>query len=168
VFESPELRIVSDILWQRVQNRLEEVRSALKGKNLARGRLPGRQSKYLFSGYLKCGVCGGGVMVVSSGKIAGPRYGCYRAHRQHNCDNRIDISLKTVDSRLLEKLQTELQRPEVTDYIIKAVEERAHQAQEKPQNRARLEKEVAQERRKLQNLVPKFRFMMAGVVSRSH
>ena len=90
-------------------------------------------------------------MIVSSGKV--PRYGCYRAHRQHNCDNRIDISLKTLDGRLLEKLQAELQRPEITDYITKAVEKRARQAQEKPQNRARLEKELTQERRKLQNLV---------------
>jgi hypothetical protein len=153
VHDAPELRIVSDILWQRVQTRLKEVRTALTGKNLARGRLPGYQSKYLFSGFLRCGVCGGAVTVVSCGKIAGPRYGCPRAHRQHRCDNKIDISLKTLDGRLLEKLQTELQRPEVTAYIMKAVGERARQAQEKPQNRAKLEKELSQERRKLQNLI---------------
>lgn len=153
IYDAPELRIVSDILWKRVQSRQEEVRKALKGKNLASGRLPGYQSKYLFSGFLKCGACGGGVMVVSSGKVAGPRYGCYRAHREHTCENKIEISLKTVESRLLEKLQTELQRPEVTDYIINAVEVRAREAQDKPQNRARLEKELGQERRKLQNLV---------------
>jgi hypothetical protein len=93
------------------------------------------------------------VTIVSCGKVAGPRYGCPRAHRHHNCDNKIDISLKTVDGRLLEKLQTELQRPEVTAYILKTVEERARQALEKPRDRTRLEKELTQEQRKLQNLI---------------
>jgi DNA invertase Pin-like site-specific DNA recombinase len=153
VHDAPVLRVVSDVLWQKVQGRLKEVRTALKGKNLARGRLPGYQSKYLFSGFLRCGTCGGAMTIVSCGKIAGPRYGCPRAHRHHNCENRIDISLKTVDGRLLERLQSELQRPEITDYIVKAVEERARQAQEKPQNRVKLEKELTLERRKLQNLI---------------
>ncbi len=118
VSDQPELRIISDELWEQVRERQNVVRTELKG-NFARGRLPGYQSKYLFSGFLKCGKCGGSIVVVSSGRIAGPRYGCLKAKRQYTCSNDIEMSLKKVETRLLEKLQAELQKPEVADYIIR-------------------------------------------------
>jgi len=127
VIEQPDLRIVSDNLWNRVRDREKVVRAALKG-NLARGRLPGHQSKYLFSGFLKCGKCGASIVVVSSGKVAGPRYGCLKAKRQYTCSNDIEMSLKKVETRLLDKLQAELQKPEVADYIVRQTMRRSQEA----------------------------------------
>ena len=127
VTEAPELRIVSDRLWQQVRARETEIRAGLKGGNLARGRLAGHQSKYLFSGFLRCGSCGGAIGVVSSGKAAGPRYGCIRACRQYNCDNRIETKVERIEQRLLDRLQAELLKPEITDYIIRETTRRARQ-----------------------------------------
>jgi Recombinase zinc beta ribbon domain len=58
--------------------------------------MPGQHSKYLFNGFLKCGKCGAAMVVVSSGRIAGPRYGCLRAKRQYLCENDIEMSLVKV------------------------------------------------------------------------
>jgi site-specific DNA recombinase len=152
VIEQPDLRIVSDNLWNRVRDREKVVRAALKG-NLARGRLPGHQSKYLFSGFLKCGKCGASIVVVSSGKVAGPRYGCLKAKRQYTCSNDIEMSLKKVETRLLDRLQAELQKPEVADYIVRQTMRRSQEAPASGKKRDAVTKELERERKKLQNLV---------------
>ena len=152
VSDQSDLRIVSDDLWARVRQRQTTVRAALQG-NLARGRLPGHQSKYLFSGFLMCGRCGGSISVVSSGKVAGPRYGCLKAKRQYLCTNDIELSLKKVETRLLEKLQAELQKPDVADYIIHETTRRAQEAPAASHQREALTTQLERERKKLQNLV---------------
>jgi hypothetical protein len=116
--------------------------------NLARGRLPGYQSKHLFSGFMKCGKCGGGIAVVSAGRAAGPRYGCRRARREYTCDNTIEMKAATVEERLLAKLQAELQRPEITDYIIRETIRRAQEAPAAGHKRETLAKELEKERKK--------------------
>ena len=55
VEERPELRIVSDELWNRVQQTRSEIRKALAPKqNLARGKDARFHSKHLFTGFAKC------------------------------------------------------------------------------------------------------------------
>jgi hypothetical protein len=66
---APELQIVSDELWESVQRRLREVSSnALRFSN---GRLCGGPTKRgvsnLLAGLASCAVCGGGLVVESSG-----------------------------------------------------------------------------------------------------
>lgn len=90
---------------------------------------------------------------VSSGRIAGPRYGCLRAKRQYACSNDIEMSLKKVETRLLEKLQAELQKPDVTGYIVGEAMRRSRQAPSGSHERHPLTKELERERKKLQNLV---------------
>jgi site-specific DNA recombinase len=153
VFEAPELQIISDELWEKVRERERVVRAELKNGNLVRGRLPGYQSKHLFSGFMKCGTCGGGIAVVSAGRAAGPRYGCRRAKREYTCDNAIEMKLSTLEERLLEKLQAELQRREIIDYVIREITRRAQQAPTGVKKPEALAKQLEGERRKLQNLV---------------
>jgi DNA invertase Pin-like site-specific DNA recombinase len=151
--EQPELRIISDDLWQAVRERESVVQASLRGGNLARGRLPGYQSKYLLSGFVKCGLCGGGYAIVSSNKRVGPRYGCRRSHREYTCTNRIVVRPSVVEARVLEKLQAELLQPERVDYIIREAIRRAAEAEQKPAKRDQVAKQLDQERKKLQNLV---------------
>ncbi len=63
----PELQIIPDDLWERVKDRRErammkgaKIRASLKGHG-------GRGPKYLFSSLLKCGTCGGN-MVITGGQ----------------------------------------------------------------------------------------------------
>ena len=120
----PELRIVSDDLWARVEARRPN-RVRLQGRNLAIGRLPELRFETSFSGFLKCGVCGGAVVIVSSGTAAGPRYGCFGALRHHQCPNRIETSLKRMETLLLARLQHELNQPHLADFIIEQMQHRA-------------------------------------------
>jgi site-specific DNA recombinase len=67
VEERPELRMVSDELWNRVQQTRSEIRKALAPKpNLARGKDARFHSKHLFTGFAKCHVCGGAMRRVSA------------------------------------------------------------------------------------------------------
>jgi hypothetical protein len=60
----PELRIVSDEVWQKVQDRQKRMMSQYSGKK--KGLLPRSvTSPYLLSGILKCGICGGNLSIVT-------------------------------------------------------------------------------------------------------
>jgi DNA invertase Pin-like site-specific DNA recombinase len=65
IFEQPELRIIDDALWARVQSRL-----AFTAEAYGKWSRPGLQhravtSKHLLTGFLKCGVCGASMVIVS-------------------------------------------------------------------------------------------------------
>ena len=127
--EAPELRIVSDELWDRVQTRRAEVRQEFKlreGQPLVRGKNAALYSKHLFSGLLRCGVCEGAITVVAGGR-GKLRYGCSRAWRsgRAGCTNRITIQACVVDRILLERLRAELQRPGMVAHLAAASLQRA-------------------------------------------
>jgi DNA invertase Pin-like site-specific DNA recombinase len=154
ILEVPELRIISDDVWDQVQARIRAIAPRLEpGTNLARGRLPGHHSKYVLSGFMKCGLCGGAFSIVSCSRTYGPRYSCRRAAREGSCTNRIEIKRKTLEDLLLARLKTELESPEVMAYIAQELRRRVDEAHSRPQERQRLTKELDAERRKLQNLV---------------
>jgi len=123
--DRPDLRIVSDALWNRVQVRRQAVRGALPartGHTLMRGRDAALYSPHLFSGFMKCGTCGGAVVVVTGG-FGSPRYGCLRSWRNGRdaCSNRLTIRAKVADARLLSGLRAELLAPATVKYITDAV-----------------------------------------------
>ncbi len=60
--DAPHLRIVPDELWAEVDHRFELVRSLWQRKGARDGLAIGQQRHvYLFSGFLKCGECGGSI-----------------------------------------------------------------------------------------------------------
>lgn len=133
--ERPELRIVSDDLWERVQAR----RAAVKGTlhldprlRLMRGKNAALHSPHLFSGFMTCGTCGGTVVIVTGG-YGSPRYGCLRSWRNGAdlCPNRLTIRAKIADRYLLEGLKTELLAPStltlITGLLADALQERIDQ-----------------------------------------
>lgn len=118
--ERPDLRIVSDELWKAVQTRREVVGAVVRqaGSNLMRGKNAALHSRHLFSGFMRCGVCGGAVAVVAGG-WGSPRYGCLRRSKngQTACSNKYTIRATIADAVLLAGLQEELTRPETVAYI---------------------------------------------------
>ena len=76
--EAPQLRIVSDELATAVHQRLEAVKSTFGGEGSG---LTAGPKRYLFSGLLKCSVCGGSIALVSGrARHGADRYGCSVHH----------------------------------------------------------------------------------------
>lgn len=95
----PELRIVSDALWQAVkrqQQMLAERYALVKEAAQSRSAQGLRRPAYLLSGLLECGTCGGTYAVV-----VGDRYGCVGHHRSRNCSNSRTIRREEIERRVL-------------------------------------------------------------------
>jgi site-specific DNA recombinase len=125
VQERPELRIIADDLWERVQARRAVVRTMLptdRRPGLMRGRHAALHSPHLFSGFMKCGTCGGAVVIVTGGHRSS-RYGCLRSGRNgvDACSNRLTVRAKIVDARLLEELKRQLLDPGTVRYVADAL-----------------------------------------------
>ena len=85
--ETPHLRVVSDELASAVRRRLEAVQSMFGREG---GGLTVGPKRYLFSGLLKCSVCGGSIALVSGrGRHGADRYGCSVHHQRGDsvCEN---------------------------------------------------------------------------------
>ena len=119
--DAPHLRIVSDELWSSVQNRFAEIRDRCKFKKRL-GLISDWQvygSPYLFSGLLKCGLCGGNITLVSgAGKHSHAKYGCPMHHSRGTCTNGVTIRRETLEAELIEGLQNAVLRPEVVEYTL--------------------------------------------------
>ena len=116
---APELVIVSDELWNKVQGRFKRLGDAHKGQT-NRGLLPrSLTSPYLFSGLLKCGVCGSNLIIASGGGKK-PKYVCSGYFNRGICQNKLYIRQDELEERLLSKLRSELLQPEEIDFAIES------------------------------------------------
>ena len=101
----PELRIIDQALWDGVKARQGEPVSQTKakaGKELGDRRRP----RYLFSGLLKCGACGGGFV-----KISQEHFGCATARNKGTCSNLTTIKREELEATVLNGLQHHLMDP---------------------------------------------------------
>jgi site-specific DNA recombinase len=84
IVSHPELQIVSDELWQRVQERQKTLMATYGGAKSGGVLMPrSATSPYLLSGILKCGACGANLIIVSGYGSYGhhPKYGCWMSCR---------------------------------------------------------------------------------------
>ena len=154
--ERPDLRIISDDLWERVQRTRAEVRKLVAPKdNLARGKDARFHSQHLLTGFARCHICGGAMSSVSGGK-GSPRLGCRRSWNEgvSACPNRLTLRMKVAEPQVLARLQAELLEPKALDYITKAAErevQRALAAQN--DGDGAIQRQLESEKRKLENLI---------------
>jgi hypothetical protein len=155
----PELRIVSDELWERAQARWRDVWAALGPDVRATGLMKGRNaalfSPHLFSGFMRCAVCGGGVSVVHHGG-GSKRYGCTRSSRNGRtaCHNRVQVRAVVADGVLLTRLQSELLESELVAYITDQVSAAVNaELERRPAQRKALEAELQTVRQQLDRLL---------------
>jgi hypothetical protein len=131
VIDHPDLRIISDELWQRVQARLVQVKQVY-GNQERKGLMKGRAvtSPNLLSGLVRCGgintdggPCGAGMTVVSGrhGHQHG-RYGCPNNFNRGTCTNDLRVRRDWLEERLLAGLQEQVLKQEVVDYAIQEFE----------------------------------------------
>ena len=120
--EAPELRIVSDELWEQVQKRLAAVRACYtKDQDGARkGKIPGFTTSYPLSGLLVCGVCGA-PMVIRGGDTR--VYGCGNHHKGRACTNSRSVRERVVRDKVMDAMRTSLTGPALA-YILKRAAQR--------------------------------------------
>jgi len=114
------LRIVTPELWQAVQKRQLATRHKSKKAKQAGINTGGRGPKYLFSGLLKCGNCGGNYNLVNR-----THYGCAKHKDRGNsiCDNHLTVKKTTVEQRLLAGIKQDL----LSEKNYKEFEKQVHQ-----------------------------------------
>jgi len=86
VVEVPELRIVDDELWNAVKVRQRETAFEIGRTDDGQALNRAHRRRFLLSGLLKCGLCGGGYTIVGK-----DRYGCATRRAKGTCANAITI-----------------------------------------------------------------------------
>ena len=99
VKDVPELRIIDQVLWDRVKERQQGLSRASEFHEKQRPRM-------LLSFLLKCGVCGGGFS-----KVSEKHYGCSTARNKGTCGNRLTIRQDELEGLVLSGLQERLMDP---------------------------------------------------------
>ena len=125
----PELRIVSEDLARAVDARrvAMHMRSLRQANGRLIGRPPGEGSPYLLTGLLACGVCGGGMEILSSAS-GGRRlfhYRCYVARRKGPacCTNKLAAPMSDADSAVLRSVEDTLLHPAIVERALAYAEE---------------------------------------------
>jgi site-specific DNA recombinase len=101
VTEVPALRIVDQDVWDCVQKRLDAIRASPVSKNLRATEFwKHRRPKYLLTGLVTCGECGGLMAAVGKDYLA-----CTAARSGAGCLNRKSIKRARVEEIVLEGLK---------------------------------------------------------------
>ena len=103
--EMPWLCIVPQDLWDRAKARQEKAADAIASAALRMAKVRYRQHfpKFLLSGLLTCGCCGGGFSVRRH-----ENYGCIAHDNRDTCTNQLRIGRKILEDRVLRALKRRL------------------------------------------------------------
>jgi len=120
--EVPELRIVSEELWQAVKDRQDTL-------NGPKGAIPfydKRRPRHFWTGKVRCGCCGGGYIKISKDLL-----GCATSRNKGKavCSNRKNIRADVLEDQLLTSLQHHLMKPECFAEFIDAFREELSRTQ---------------------------------------
>jgi site-specific DNA recombinase len=118
---APELRIVSDDLWNTVQARLA------RAKDRARPAFRDVDSKYLLTGMARCAHCGGPMTIVGQNyhRKKGRFYACsyYRKRGSAICKNSLLVEQELLDQVLLKALTDTLEERALDVAVEKALKQ---------------------------------------------
>ncbi len=108
IADVPELRIVDNEIWARVQRRRSE-----RGSDRRYMTKP----RHLLSGLLRCGCCGSGYIVSGRDK-RGAFLRCSRMIETGLCENRRTVGLASIEARVLEGIEKHLAAPDlIAEYV---------------------------------------------------
>ena len=105
VHDVPEWRIVPDELWDRVKARQAVLcmgGAEAVGAAIAERRRP----RHLFSGLVRCGVCGSGYSMISKDLL-----GCSRRRNNGTCSNALNIRRDALEASVLSGLRDNMLQP---------------------------------------------------------
>ena len=113
--EVPDLRIVSQEDWDAVKARQGDLKAPRRPKQGEAGFWDRRRPRYLLSGLVRCGVCGGGYSVISKTLL-----GCSTARNKGTCNNRLNIRRSALEATILEALKSRLMEPDLVKVFAEA------------------------------------------------
>ncbi|MCY4002160.1 MAG: recombinase family protein [Rhodospirillales bacterium] len=155
VTEVPELRIVDDELWQAAKARQGEISekyaTAIAATRAAQANYLNstHRPRYLLSGLLECGVCGG-----SYSKRGQDRYGCSNHVMSGSCSNSRGIRRVEIEERGMAGLREKLMAPEAAAEAMKAYAEETNRLnRERRASGATDRKELADIEKKIATMV---------------
>jgi DNA invertase Pin-like site-specific DNA recombinase len=149
IVQVPELRIVDDALWGAVKARQEEVRLVMSRDADGNTLNGGHRQKFLLSGLLACGVCGGGFTIVNA-----KDYGCASHRSKGTCSNQHRIRREELERRVLDGLKHRLLAPELVEQFARDFHDEVNrQAAERSQSRAQDQGRLAAVQRKIGSMI---------------
>ncbi|WP_323717664.1 recombinase family protein [Paracoccus aminovorans] len=137
VTDVPELRIIDQTLWDRVKTRQEGRKIEQTDKEAWERRKP----RFLLTGLVKCGCCGGGFSTVGK-----DRFRCSNSRNKGTsvCSNRTGITRRELEGRILSILSQQLMDPELVKVFAEEyIAERNRLAASHVDDRAVKQKELA-------------------------
>ena len=126
VVDRPDLRIVDEGWWTRVQERRARVRAHYhRPSQFGKSRV--EYGTHLLSGLLVCGVCAGLLAIRSGRRDRGDqRYGCSRHWRRGStaCSNRLLVRRDLVEQKIADLLKDVLYTPDAVGRLVEKVNAR--------------------------------------------
>jgi len=142
--DAPHLAIIDKDVFEAAQRRKAERTFDAPEKQ--------RKAKFLLSGLLKCGCCGGGLSMKDRdhGRV---RVHCSTMREAGTCSNRKIFYLDEIEKAVLNGLQQHLKAPHLLREFVKTYqEERERLATEKVRRRGKLESKLAEIQRSLDRM----------------
>ncbi len=140
--EVPELRIVDEDVWAKVQAKRSERGG---GPHLDHRRRP----KWLLSGLLKCGCCGGSYSIVNKDFLR-----CSTLTNSRGCDNMRLVKTGHVEERIMVALNNHLLDPDVVAAAVEAYRKERHKLDdERRRRRNDLTRDLGAVERKLKHVM---------------
>ena len=126
----PELGIISEELWEKVQVQLAAAQRAYLratgGKLHGRPVGSDRRSRYLLSRLTTCGVCGGSIVALTRAKGRHIRkvYGCayYHERGRQICANHVHIRQEVLEAAVLQRLSDAFDESLIESLIREAID----------------------------------------------
>ena len=118
IVQVPALRIINDDLWEAVKRRQQGLSFEIQRDDRGNALNRAHRRRFLLSGLLKCGCCGGGFTIVAQ-----ERYGCATRRSKGTCDNNATVSRQEIEARVLEGLKQRLLAPELVREFVRTFQE---------------------------------------------
>lgn len=160
ITEHDELKIIDDATWAAAEARTRAIRAktAQQKQNGSRATGGGGSQRYLFSGLLKCGCCGGAYIVVDR-----YRYGCATNKDRGDaaCPNRAKVRRDVLEQVLLAGIKAEL----LSEAAYRAFEDETRRLLKGAQpDTAAARRDVAKAKAEVENVLAAIR---AGIITPS-
>jgi site-specific DNA recombinase len=149
--EAPHLRIVDPGTFATTQ----QIKAAKAGKRSHQKRRP----SHIFSGLLRCGSCGSGMVAYGRADTGRRRARCSAMYESGTCENKRSVYLDTIERLVLDGMREQLRDPRLIEVYVRAYNtEREKAATTASTARSKLESKLASlgvERRRMVDLIVK-------------
>jgi site-specific DNA recombinase len=119
IVDAPHLRIVADDIWIAVKNRLQAIQATFSSGEGAGLCSRSYTARYLFSGFMKCGLCGSNIVLISGrGGVGWAKYGCPLHQSRGVCSNAVVMRRDKLEAELISGLKREVIREDLAAFAL--------------------------------------------------